>query len=552
MSPEQARGALQDIGTTSDIFALGIILYELQTGKLPFDSPSDHTVHNLIVAANPERPRAINATISRDLEAITLKCLAKEPADRYQTAHELWLDLQRYLKGEPVEAEKSNWLRRTAYSVRRHPVVVSLLVISGLTSTLAIMGLSLALSQEHAAREIERISRVREQAAAQSESAARDGERLANKSKGDALALLASVLMDLADDIFAGTQIESDNLLVSLQKSIGAMQEYVTQSPGDAKLIHRLSVLRYHASIAYQRNGNIEQCINERLAVLKLLDDVLKLKPGNVTCRFQRFQTLNFLGDTLVGAAPELREALPQLDVTTLYKQSLLIIESLADEYPENIDFLDALASAKTSNAIYNWRASPTRGKQLILVSIELSKRLWREHPDRPRLAKHAILGLAKLAEKELPTPEVSAAYNHCSESLQLLNEAWGHAANELWVLIEVGKVYDVWIEVLVLSEKWDQALVALDQRESILVSLCEKLTDRTPQLMRRVANGVQRIEILKRCGRSDELIVQAKERLVEFIEDEKDQPGFYDALRDNPDNLKIPIEVVLNKSVSQ
>ncbi len=116
---------------------------------------------------------------------------------------------------------------------------------------------------------------------------------------------------------------------------------------------------------------------------------------------------------------------------------------------------------------------------------------------------------------------------------------------------MEAVKVYGIWTDVLVKGENWDLALVALDERESALVSLCKKIPDKIPQLMQRVANAIQRIEILKRWGRSDEFIVQAKEQLVNFIEDEKSQPGFDKALRENLDNLRLPVEVVVTQNVT-
>ena len=100
ISPEQAQG--KDLTATSDIYSLGIVLYESATGRLPFDGPDAVSVAMKQVNDLPVPPREINPDIDPSLEAIIMKAIAKNPADRFATAKDMRLALNDYLAGRPV------------------------------------------------------------------------------------------------------------------------------------------------------------------------------------------------------------------------------------------------------------------------------------------------------------------------------------------------------------------------------------------------------------------------------------------------------------------
>ncbi len=112
MSPEQAGGRIKDIGPACDIYGLGAVLYELLTGKPPFRSESQFNTLIDVIHNEPVPPRLINPRIDVDLETICLKCLEKDPKNRYATAEELEQDLKRYLQGDSIHARSSNVLDR--------------------------------------------------------------------------------------------------------------------------------------------------------------------------------------------------------------------------------------------------------------------------------------------------------------------------------------------------------------------------------------------------------------------------------------------------------
>ncbi len=129
MSPEQAAGRTSEIGPSTDIYALGAILYELLTGRPPFKAATAMVTLRQVLDEDPVAPRQLNPAIDRDVETIALKCLDKLATRRYATANELAHDIRRYLAGEPIQARSvTSWERAWRWS-RRNPAI-SLLTAS--------------------------------------------------------------------------------------------------------------------------------------------------------------------------------------------------------------------------------------------------------------------------------------------------------------------------------------------------------------------------------------------------------------------------------------
>jgi Protein kinase domain len=128
MAPEQAA-AQKDLTTAVDIYSLGAILYEMLTGRPPFQAATALDTLKQVLEAKPERPSKVNPKIDKDLEAICLKCLEKVPQQRYTSALALAEDLECWLAGKPIAARPSGPVKKVVKWVKRNPTLALLLAV---------------------------------------------------------------------------------------------------------------------------------------------------------------------------------------------------------------------------------------------------------------------------------------------------------------------------------------------------------------------------------------------------------------------------------------
>jgi tetratricopeptide (TPR) repeat protein len=186
MAPEQALGQSKESGPAADVYALGAILYEMLTGRPPFQGSTMLETLELVRWQDPVPPRRLQPRVPRDLEIICLKCLDKEGRRRYATAAALAEDVRRFLAGEPIAGRPASPWRRMTRWARRRPVAATLLGVAAV----ALAGLAGAYVQA-GFRERARLAELR----AEVHGPARAGQKaFAAQDWSEARAQLAGVL----------------------------------------------------------------------------------------------------------------------------------------------------------------------------------------------------------------------------------------------------------------------------------------------------------------------------------------------------------------------
>src|SRR5438067_9827363 len=215
MAPEQAAGQKGEASPLSDQYSLGVLLYELLTGRTPFSGPPAAVVYR-VIHHDPPAPHTVRPDVPPDLETICLKAMAKRPTDRYPMCKMLADDLRQWWAGEPIAARRQTAVERAAWWVRRNRTVAALMLPTvGSLAAGTVAAAAFGLQARNRARDAEVARDAAERA---------EAEATAAREAADAYAAKADRLLnDLVGE--QGRGKDREQLIGQLQGEWRARQE---------------------------------------------------------------------------------------------------------------------------------------------------------------------------------------------------------------------------------------------------------------------------------------------------------------------------------------
>jgi serine/threonine protein kinase len=272
MSPEQTVARRGVVDHRTDVYSLGLTLYELLTLRPAFDGQDRHELLHQITEEDPPPPRRLDSTIPVELETIVLKATAKGPADRYASARELADDLQRFLDNRPILARRPTLLERATKWGRRHRSVVVSAVVLLLAAVAGLLTTTLLIANEHAAtRAAYQREQQRAHEASEQRQRAEENFRQARKA--------VDYLIHLGDKELDDQPPVRGVRRRMLEAALGYYQDFVDQ-PQDPSIRAELEASRARVTRLLEELTALEGSGQLTALRERAVQDDLKLKPA--------------------------------------------------------------------------------------------------------------------------------------------------------------------------------------------------------------------------------------------------------------------------------
>jgi tetratricopeptide (TPR) repeat protein len=427
MAPEQADTKRAGIGPRTDVYALGGVLYELLTGRPPFQGATVLETLDLVRHAEPVSPRLLRPNLPRDLETVCLKCLEKAPARRYESAAALADDLARFRDGRPITARPVGRVEKAWKWCRRKPVLAGLAAALVLAVTLGVAGITReylraedekekAVASAEKEREAKLVAQENEQRAV----AAAAKEREANELTAARLRQIA-LISDSVFDVYTGFDIRQVKAGDTPVEAVLAQKSIELGKKLDAEAIQDRLVL---ANLR-NRLGVTLLNLGEPGAAVEFLAAALEARRAELTPDHR--DTVEALNNLAIAyqAAGKVREAIPLFDEVVprmkaasgpTHEDTLMAVNNQAMAYAGANRLDQALALLTEALAVAKAAHGPDSVSGLTLLNNIAAVHKMAGRPDKAVPLHEEVLAVLRAKHKP-DHPDVLRAMGNLAEA---------------------------------------------------------------------------------------------------------------------------------------
>ncbi len=410
MSPEQVAGKPSVVDPRTDVYSLGITLYELATLQDAFTGSDRQAYLRWISEEEPRPPRQVNPAIPVDLETILLKAIAKLPQDRYLTAKELADDLRRFLEGESILARRANLLDRAGKWARRHRLLVAAAAVSMAVVLVGSLAGTLLVTAEQAKTKVALEDKLALQAEAAIKIAAEQAKTKAALDQAEAnfhqaaenLSRAETHLRQLREvvDRFGAYHAERLKDLPGVEPlrrellldTLNYYREFIRYAADDPTLRADLAVTYSKAAAVSEQIGNEAAALAAYQQAAEAFRRLAAAHPAEPRYRADLALCQNNLG-LLLAATGKTREA------EAAYSSALEVQQRLIVEQPGSADFQRDLALTYGNIGLLARTVNQAaRAEQNFRAAIAIQEPLAAKHADRPEYLQHLAISYNNLS----------------------------------------------------------------------------------------------------------------------------------------------------------
>lgn len=437
MAPEQVVDPAA-VGPETDVYSLGATLYHLLAGRPPFAGATSLETLRMVIENEPVPPSHRKPSIDRDIETICLRCLRKEPRERYRSAEELGWDLSRYLAGEPIAARPIGRIERLRKWTRRHPW-------TAIAGTVAIVSLCVALAATT-------IGYVRVSSALQ------DAEASHRRSR------------ETVDEFYT---IVSEDVLLNqpglrplrrqlLERALAHFERFAAERADDRNL-------QREVALAHYRIGRIAEELESPERALAAYDRAIDLQRG-IVARPVDGDVAGELGTTLNARGSALVALSRFVEANQAFDEARNLRERLALESPNNIE-----PHRRLFNTIMNIGLLRAEEGDVDAAIRELTNSherrgaLLRVHDDDPRLRRDQAMCSYNMANVEVTLGRFEAAEARTRTAIEDFSRLSQSAPGDQALAYRLALSHRLLAEIALVLEHGDDARAALAECEQLL-----------------------------------------------------------------------------------